>query len=647
MLYSKTLLSNIGETICLNLHGHQSECIDTQRVHLNMTFSNRLSYIPGLDGIRAVAVMAVLFYHANFPWALGGFLGVETFFVLSGFLITSILLAEWRSTGRIDLKHFWLRRARRLLPAVWALLLVLPFLAVLFAPDALPRLKEDIPAALLYITNWMFIVREVPYFEAFGRPPLLQQLWSLAVEEQFYLLWPLLLLFVLRTFKSKRYAPLIATSVLVAVSSLWMAALFSPETDPLRVYYGTDTRAAGFLVGALLAMVWAPGTLSQGSGRGTSELLGWIGLLALMFFYTKFNEFQPFLYRGGILLTALASALLIVGAAAPGTLLGRLLETPALRWIGSRSYSIYLWHWPVFILTRPGFDLDLPALPVRAGQVIITFALAELSYRWIETPVRRDGFRASFGSLRAMLRRWSLPQRVGVGAGVVSASLLLLWQGSIPQVTAAVPIERSATPYLQSTPSVNPVTTAPEKPARTATQQPTQSSTRHTSTPGTTADLPRVTLIGDSIMQGAAPMMGDVLGQDIYIDAARKRKMEDVPALVETLFDERHLSRVVVIHLGSNRPFEETVLDQVMKALLAHGVERVIFINVHRPIGWENYLNRIFVKGVSRWPQAELIDWDAMAHSEQGWFIEDQTHLSYAGSEAYVNAIKEKLKSVP
>jgi hypothetical protein len=160
-------------------------------------------------------------------------------------------------------------------------------------------------------------------------------------------------------------------------------------------------------------------------------------------------------------------------------------------------------------------------------------------------------------------------------------------------------------------------------------------------------DLPRLTLIGDSIMQGAAPMMDDVLGEDIYIDAARKRKMEDVPALVEGLSKEGQLSRVVVIHLGSNRPFEDLVFNEVMETLLAHGVERVIFVNVHRPIGWENYINKKFAEGVERWPGAELIDWDAMAHGEPGWFIRDGTHLSYKGSEAYVNAIKEKLEAIP
>src|SRR5215207_310976 len=394
-----------------------------------MTSSKRLSYIPGLDGIRAVAVIAVLCYHANSPWALGGFLGVETFFVLSGFLITSLLLVEWQETGRIDLKNFWLRRARRLLPAVWLLLLILPILATFFARDALPRLKEDIPAALLYITNWVYIVREVPYFEAFGRPPLLQQLWSLAVEEQFYLLWPLILLFLLRALKNHRSGLLVALMILAAISTVWMAGLYAPGADPLRIYYGTDTRAAGFLVGAMLALIWSPRHERNTAGQGISELLGWVGLAAIVFLYNQLNEFQPFLYRGGILLTALASALLIIGASSPGTWISKILETPLLRWLGSRSYSIYLWHWPVFMLARPGLDIDLPDVFVRLGQIVITFALAELSYRWIETPVRRWGFHESLRRLQMTFQRWSIPQKLSVGAGVLCASLLMIWQG--------------------------------------------------------------------------------------------------------------------------------------------------------------------------------------------------------------------------
>jgi peptidoglycan/LPS O-acetylase OafA/YrhL len=608
-----------------------------------MTSSTRLSYITGLDGIRAVAVMAVLLYHANAPWALGGFLGVETFFVLSGFLITSLLLIEWQSTGSLSLTNFWLRRARRLLPAVWLLLAVLPILAVFLAHDALPRLKEDIPAALLYITNWVYIVREVPYFEAFGRPPLLQQLWSLAVEEQFYVLWPLILLLLLRSVKNNRFGLLITTSILIAISSIWMAILYDPAADPLRVYYGTDTRAAGFLMGAFLAMVWSPSQGSPTSTRRLPEILGWSGLLALLILYNSLNEFQPFLYRGGIFVTALASALLIIGASSPRTLLARLLETRPFRWIGSRSYSIYLWHWPVFMLSRPGFDLQFPEIFIRLGQVALTFGLAELSYRWIESPVRHHGFRASLRSLQNAFRKWSVPRKLGVSAGVVSASLLLLWQGFTHQISNQVADDLPAT--TKST-FVNTINIAATRPFSANTQEVVLAPTNlhPTLTATRTLDLPRVTLIGDSIMQGATPMLEDILGKDIYVDAARKRRMEDVPALVEMLFREGHLSHVVVIHLGSNRPFEDSVFDEVMKGLLAHQVERVIFINIHRPIGWEYYINKKFVEDVARWPEAELIDWNALSQHEQGWFIKDQTHLSYSGSKAYVDAIQQRLQ---
>jgi peptidoglycan/LPS O-acetylase OafA/YrhL len=624
-----------------------------------MNSSTRLSYIPGLDGIRALAVLAVLCYHSNYSWALGGFLGVETFFVLSGYLITLLLLSEWQATGKINLKNFWLRRARRLLPAVWLLLFALPFLAILLARDALPRLKEDIPAAFLYVTNWVYIFREVPYFESFGRPPLLKQLWSLAVEEQFYLLWPLVLYFLLRKPRYNRSRLLVAIFLMSAISSGWMAMLYSPPVEPLRVYYGTDTRAAGFLVGAMLATLWAPWNASHTPSRAKLEALGWSGLAALLILYNYLNEFRPFLYRGGILLTALASACLIIGASSPATALSKLLESRILRWIGTRSYGIYLWHWPVFMLSRPGIDIHFPAILVQPAQLAVTLGLAELSYRWIESPIRHQGFQSSLGAWQTTFKLWSIPRKLGVGAGIVCAGLLLIWQSYL-QVPELGPDNVLAMQNTSSHAEVVDITPAKPSPPNTQQRSDMPASTHPTvtvqvdteivsSSPATTpsGDLPEVTLIGDSIMQGATPMLEDVLGQDIYIDAARKRHMEDVPTLIETLAQEGRLGPVVIIHLGSNRPFEAPIFDQVMESLLAHQVKRIVFINVHRPIGWEYYVNKQFAAGAARWPQVELIDWDASAHSQQEWFIKDQTHLSYKGSQAYTGLIQGKLETAP
>lgn len=613
----------------------------------------RLSYVPGLDGIRALAVLAVLCYHAGFGWALGGFLGVETFFVLSGFLITALLLNEWNGSGRIDLRSFWLRRARRLLPAVWLLLSALPLLAFLLARDSLQRLQEDIPAALLYVTNWAYILREVPYFEAFGRPPLLQHLWSLAVEEQFYLFWPLLLLILLRI-SGKSRALLAGAVLLLAVgSTIWMALLYSPSYDPLRLYYGTDTRAAGFIVGAALAIIRPPGGKAAARSPRVSEGMGWAGLFMLLFLFTYLNEFRPALYRGGFLAAALASLLLIVGASTPGTRLSRLFEHPILRWIGTRSYSIYLWHWPVLLLTRPGIDVELPALPVRLAQLAITFALAELSYRWVETPIRHRGFRGGLDSIRAMFRGRSMAPRLGIGAGLLSVGILIAGHtfsqaAPLGTVDAAPSLQRRGAALETIAPAARPEDDALVNPVaprfdNSAKEVPAQS----TDAPTPLESGPRVTFIGDSIMQGASPMMEKVLGPNVHIDAARKRRMEDVPEVVAELSEAGKLGQIVVIHLGSNRPFDPEIFDQVVESLLAHGVERIIFVNVHRPIGWETYVNRQFDEGVARWPQTELVNWDSVAHTRQEWFIEDQTHLSYTGSEAYITAILEKLGTAP
>ncbi|HET9492773.1 MAG TPA: acyltransferase, partial [Chloroflexia bacterium] len=266
----------------------------------------RLPYLPGLDGLRAVAVIAVLLYHAGLPLFAGGFLGVEVFFVISGFLITSLLLAEWNANGRIDLPAFWLRRARRLLPAVYTLVVVVLVVAVVFLPEEVSMLRGDGAAAFTYVTNWYLIFNERSYFEAMGRPSMLLHLWSLAVEEQFYLVWPPVLALLLRF--RRRGAILAVVLAGAAASSLLMALLYSPEADPSRVYYGTDTRATGLLIGAALAFVWSPWRLRERVGtptlasRAYGALLDLAGLAALgglAVFVTSLDEFQPFLFLGG------------------------------------------------------------------------------------------------------------------------------------------------------------------------------------------------------------------------------------------------------------------------------------------------------------------------------------------------------------
>src|SRR5829696_9426639 len=266
-----------------------------------------LPYLPGLDGLRAIAVIAVLLYHAELPWIPGGFLGVEVFFVLSGFLITSLLAAEWRRRGTIDLKAFWLRRARRLLPALFLLLTVMLGFAVLFLPDEVAGLRGDAAAATGYVTNWYLIFSEKSYFEMVGRPPMLEHLWSLAVEEQFYLLWPLLFVAAARRWGAgRRMVPVVLAGVLT--SAALMAVLYQPDTDPSRIYYGTDTRAAGLLLGCALGLVWSPVVRAGRVQRALTWLLDVFGLVAvagLAVMFVRVDEMQAFLYQGGFVVVGL------------------------------------------------------------------------------------------------------------------------------------------------------------------------------------------------------------------------------------------------------------------------------------------------------------------------------------------------------
>lgn len=363
---------------------------ETQKSHGAPSNANHISYLPGLDGIRALAVLSVLFYHAELA-VYGGYLGVESFFVLSGFLITTLLLNEWQRDGRINLKAFWLRRARRLLPALFVLLAATLVLVAVLLPEELAATGREVLAALGYVTNWYLVGTQQSYFDAVQRPPLLQHLWSLAVEEQFYVFWPLLFAGGMRFLRPRGMFTL--TIGLAIGSAALMAALFDPGADPSRIYYGTDTRASAMLLGAAMAWLWRPGAQPFASHRGAGialDILGAAALVALLTLYALLHSQQPLLYRGGFGIASLATAFVIAAATHPmARFIPALLEWKPLRWVGLRSYGIYLWHWPIFMLTRPGVDLPWDGWQIQVLRFAAAFGLAALSYRFVETPVRQ------------------------------------------------------------------------------------------------------------------------------------------------------------------------------------------------------------------------------------------------------------------
>jgi peptidoglycan/LPS O-acetylase OafA/YrhL len=401
-------------------------------------------YMPGLDGLRAIAVLAVIAYHVGLGWAPGGLLGVGVFFTLSGYLITDLLLSQYQSSGRLDLVGFWRRRARRLLPALFVMLAVVAGWVALRQRGQLPALRGAMAAAAGYVSNWWLIAQNSSYFARFGPPSPLGHLWSLAVEEQFYLIWPWLLWFGLRctarrSDRSRRALLMAASLVLAAASAGAMIALYHPGYDPTRVYDGTDTRAFALLIGAALAFACPSNSMSAAISARRRRLLdgaGTAGLLAVGVLIWRTTQYSPFLYRGGMVALSVATAAVVLAVGAPGAPLGRGGGRPPPRGLGVRSYGIYLWHFPIIVLTTPA--LGPPSLARAAVQVAASIAAAALSWRFIEEPIRRGAigrWRAQLraGTLHAAARRGWVALAMSVYVAVFATVALA---GAIPAASA-------------------------------------------------------------------------------------------------------------------------------------------------------------------------------------------------------------------
>lgn len=620
-------------------------------------------------------MIAVIFYHANFSWALGGYLGVETFFVISGYLITSLLINEWNSSGGINLIRFWLKRARRLLPALWLLLVTLAITIPVLARDGISNFLKDVPPALFYYTNWAYIFRNTSYFEAFGRPPLLKHLWSLAIEEQFYLFWPIILFILLKVFGNrKRKNLLYPILVLVGISALWMSSLFTISNDASRVYFGTDTRASGLLIGACLATIWQPWRKSpQKSGnKWLIDILGWGLLILISYLFVTLNEYNPYLYHGGITLFSLASAGLIFSATHSKTTISRFLELPIMRWIGTRSYGIYLWHFPVFMMLRSGSDVNLPVYPLFAIQLSLTLLFAEASYRWFELPIRKVGFRSFGGSIKKRFLKNPSPYLISIiffvifsfSTSTIGRELIretfntdsfnfltsssensipdgnLLSQLDSPQPSQSV---ETQSPPPTNTDDVSPHT--PTLPSTFSTLEEQQAIGTEINGTQEIEEIHHVdyTFIGDSVMEGVSEMLLATFGENIYIDTEKSRNMEDGPEILDSLAEEGNLAPIVIIHLGTNRLFEEDHIQSLLETLANHQVTEIYIINVRRPIRWESLANKRLEEGVSIWDQAILLDWYTTSDNKPGYFGEDEVHLTTYGKKAYLDLIQDTI----
>jgi peptidoglycan/LPS O-acetylase OafA/YrhL len=587
-------------------------------------------------------------FHEGIPGALGGYLGVDIFFVLSGYLITDLLVAQRARRGRMDLRGFWTRRARRLLPALAVLLVTVTAAVAMIEPGQLGALRPALGAAATYSSNWYQALHHVSYFATFGPPAPLQHLWSLAIEEQFYLLWPLILGLVLLLAESRRARASIAWAG-AAASALLMALLYTPGADPSLVYYGTDTHATALLVGSAIALTCPLARMVTAAPELARRLdfIGMAGLAVLAWAVGHFPGADPAVYPAGLIIAALAAAGLTLAAAAPGTI-SSLLSLPPLRWLGVRSYGIYLWHWPVIALTVA----VLGRQPGNAGLWIIEAAaaigLAAASWKWIETPIMRDGFQATFRSCQRVLaesvtaaRRSpmrALPVLATVAAATVACTagygvlrpprsdlaglMRQVAQGErVSAATRSSQAQGTASGHARPTPG----------------QAPTPAAAPSPNGPGPRKIHGRqVTAIGDSVMLAAAQQLHSAL-PGIYIDAQVSRQMAGGLAEVSSLASEGLLRHVVIVGLGTNGAVTS---GQVRDLLAEIGPSRkLVLVNTYEARPWERADNSVIGAAARRYPHVVLANWHATIAHRTNLLWGDRVHPRPPGARLYAKVV--------
>ncbi len=643
----------------------------------------RAGRIPGLDGLRALAVSAVLAFHL-WPRAVpGGFLGVDVFFVISGFLITTLLLRERTSTGRNDLKGFWTRRARRLLPALVLVVVTSVAAARIVSGNLLVNIHRQVVGAVTFSTNWIEVIAGFDYFDH-SAPSLFATFWSLAVEEQFYLLWPLLFTVLLAISTSRRV--LWRASLAMAVASgVWMAVLYTLGSSTTRVYYGTDTHAFGIMAGVALAFA-----LSEPTGALTSarwgRLRSWTGFVALcglVVLTTVIDSDSAFTYRGGIQLAAMLAVAVV--AALPGDPgeLASLLDAKPLVWVGRRSYGIYLWHWPVLLLIAAAMPATAPGEPPSGLTVVlvilVTLALSEASYRWVEVPVIRGGFRSAWrstadrlggsrsagatGESRARRLRFGLV--ASVGAVAVLSAVAVVGLATAPERSAA---QRAVEAGQQAIAEHNARSSVTEPPGDSA--QHNGSGAESTADPaagGSSAEpqppsdapdaappawspaLPvppgdQMVGLGDSVMSGAAPALYERF-PGILLDAEPIRQWRDAPAEVTALLDANAMRPVVVLSYGTNAGLRSdesrAALQEVLELLGPR--RRVVLVNTVGISSWVPESNEILLSISAEHPNTIVADWHSTVSERPELLHDDRTHPNIEGISVYADLIAQSL----
>jgi len=581
-----------------------------------MAANRGIQYIPAIDGLRALAVIAVMLYHLGFTWIPGGFLGVDLFFVISGYVITRLLLDSIEQSGGLDLRGFYLARARRLLPALIFTVTTTTIAIGIWAPDTIKRLLTDMPFSLTGTMNWWLVARHQDYFESIGRPPLLQHTWSLAVEAQFYLLWPLILYFILKRLGKKRIpiaALVIATASGVALLFVSFSLDASNASKVSHVYFGTDTHSIGLFLGAALAVSWIPQNFTTNVSKKAQDFIDGIGVFGFIGIIATFlliDETKPTLYKIAFPLAGIFGASIIMSVVHPASRFAPILQNPIFLWIGQRSYAMYLWHWIIFQVTRPSVDLAGQMWALYALRILIVFALADISLRYVEQPIRRGALKLWLKGLKYRTKK-ERTQQTRVFAAVFIVVLAL----------AAVVSVRAVSIGNEQRAAIEKALTAPE-----------------VSISAPVVDGLWVT--GDSVILGIRAS----LDAQMPISVMNARIGRQAPELLEVMQSDKAQvnNSPVIFNLGNNGVLNRSDVQAIFE--LVKDQPQVIVVNtaVSRP--WRDGNNALVAEVAQQYSTVTLIDWNSISMGHPEYFAPDGIHLVPTGVAVYVGEILKYLK---
>jgi peptidoglycan/LPS O-acetylase OafA/YrhL len=580
-----------------------------------------IQYIPAIDGLRAIAVIAVILYHLGISWIPGGFLGVDLFFVISGYVITRLLLDSIQERGGLDLRSFYMARIRRLLPPLVFMIVVTSIVVGIWAPDTTKKFLTDAPFSLFGGMNWWLVFNQQDYFESSGRPPLLQHTWSLAVEAQFYLLWPLILLVVLK-YLGKRLIS-VAALIIAALSGITLM-LVSLQIDASNtskvshVYFGTDTHSIGLFLGAALAVSWIPQNFNLQVSRRAQDFIdgigvfGFIGILAT---FALIDESKPTLYRIAFPLAGIFGTAILISIVHPASRFAPLLRNKVLLWIGERSYAIYLWHWVIFQISRPQVDLDGENWALFSLRILLVLAMADISLRLVELPIRSGAVAYWFGGMKYRTKAVRRKQKLTVA---LSISTLIITSASV-SVNAIMRVDRENQELMQ-------ILKDADKPIITPIE--------NSANPG-------LWVTGDSVILG----IRHILEMNYPIALINARVGRQAPELLEVMLRDgpQVLDSPLVFNIGNNNALTRTQVIAIFEAVKT--APQIIVVNTAVPRPWRDANNELINEIAATYPNTVVVRWDQISEGHPEYFAPDGVHLVPAGARAYVAAITNNLET--